>query len=69
MKPTVKLKCVANNYAAPNERIVEVFDNKTKHGCLISIRVSDDGTLIVEPYRGDGGTLVRVNGQDHRIPA
>jgi hypothetical protein len=67
MKPTVKTKCVAAEYAAPNERIIEIHDHATKKGCLVSIRVVQ-GDLVIEVYRGDDGVIVRSNGHDIRVP-
>ena len=54
-KPSVLIKCVANNYAAPNERIVE-FD-----GGLIRFVNADDGMLYVSLYRLDNNVRVYVD--------
>ncbi len=56
MKPRVTTKCVANGYAAPNERIVE-FSHKGKGG-LISIAENAAGELVVNIYRCDPGIVV-----------
>ena len=64
-KPRVTTKCVANTYAAPNERIIEISSGNrrgTGNGCLVSIRDMDDGTLLIQVYRADGG--VEVTGPD-----
>lgn len=53
-KPTVTLRCVANQYAAPNERVVE-FD-----GGLIRLRKLANGGTSVELYRLDDTTVVAV---------
>lgn len=47
-KPSVILKCVANNYTGRNERIVE-FSHKGQGG-LISLRWRG-GKLVVDVYR------------------
>jgi hypothetical protein len=68
-KPEVIVKCVANTYSAPNERIVEVSGERGA-GCLISIRQHDNGELSVAVYRpervaftGFEGRIVRMNGE------
>lgn len=61
-KPTVLTKCVANAYTGPDERIVEVSDRETGKGCLISIRRHADGRLILQPMRGEPGTVVWIAG-------
>lgn len=48
-KPTVTVRCVANQYAAPNERIIEI-SGRHGAGALISIIENDDG-LNVYVYR------------------
>ena len=65
-KPRVTVLCVANRYAAPNERIIEVGSGSKGVGCLISLREIADGTLIVEPYHADR-VKVRLNRRDYRI--
>ena len=50
-KPRVRLKCVANNYAGPNERIIEFSHNNG--GGLISLSPTDDGRLLVAVYNCD----------------
>jgi hypothetical protein len=56
-RPSVTLRCVANQYAPANERIVEVSSHTGK-GCLISLRDMPDGTLRIEVYRADDGVTV-----------
>ncbi len=51
-RPTVKTRCPAAAYAAPNERIVE-FSGPGGAGGLISFRADDNGGLSVSPYRLD----------------
>ena len=58
MKPKVTVNCVANHYAMPSERIIEVSDRDTGKGLLISIRSGADGELLVEPYRCDDGVRI-----------
>lgn len=62
MKPKANLRCVANNYADPNERIVEVTNgarDSAKHkGALIGLRNMLDGTFRIEVYRADPGIKV-----------
>jgi hypothetical protein len=54
-KPHITVKCVANNYAASNQRIVEFSDGLGKgNGGLISIRQDDQGKLIVNLDRLEG---------------
>lgn len=48
-KPTVSVRCVANHYSAPSERIVEI-SGRHGAGALISIVENDDG-LNVYVYR------------------
>jgi hypothetical protein len=60
MKPSVKIKCVANAYTGPEERIVE-FSAKTDHGLvggLISLRINAEGALVVNVYNVDPGVIV-----------
>lgn len=58
-KPKVSSRCVANNYAAPNERIIEL-SNGAGIDCLVSVRNMPDGTLSVQVYRCDAGVSVEV---------
>lgn len=67
-KPTVLTKCVANTNAMHNERIVEVSDRETGKGCLISVRRLVDGTLVIEPYRGDPGVVVQMHQRHYKVP-
>jgi hypothetical protein len=70
-KPTVLIKCVANTYTGDNERVIEVSDREGgNRGCLISIRRTADGKLIVMPYRGetDSSVVLRFGGIDTPIP-
>lgn len=57
-KPRVTVNCVANKYAAPNERIIEVFDKDTKQGALISL-LSYNGRLIIGLYCADHRVEIR----------
>ena len=57
-KPTVTTNPVANQYAGPAERIIEYSAGEL--GGLISLRSTDDGRLIVEPYRHDNGVEIRT---------
>lgn len=59
-KPTVLTKCVANTYTGKSERIIEVSDRETGKGCLISIRRTASGDLVIRPYRGEEGVFVSV---------
>jgi hypothetical protein len=65
----------ADRYAAPRERIAEVFSpaspDHPARGCLVSVReVENAGTghrgLVIEVYRADPGVFVRINGRDYR---
>lgn len=56
-KPSAKLRCVANGYTAPNERVIEF--SHPNGGGLISLRATDDGRLIVEAYQLDAAVDVR----------
>lgn len=56
-KPKVNTNPVANNYSAPNERIIE-YSSKSGGG-LIAFR-EVDGRLIVELYRHDATVDVSV---------
>ena len=57
-RPKVLTRCVANRYAAPNERIVE-FTSKNGGG-LISFATLLDGRLAVDVYRCDPTVVVRI---------
>lgn len=56
-KPSVTLKCPANQYTGPNERIVE-FSFGNGMGGLISLRELDNGKCRVEVYQTDEGVQV-----------
>lgn len=58
-KPKVMTKCVANSYAAPNERIVEFSNGQA--GGLISFRTMPDGSLAVNIYQQDKTVSVTVS--------
>ena len=62
-KPTVNMHCVASNFQAPNQRIIE-FGNR-EGGGLISFRTLSGGVLEVEIYRCDPN--VRVVGANHGV--
>lgn len=57
-KPKVNTKCVASQYASPNERIIEFSDAKGNGG-LISLSTDEDGILNVYVYRCDDAVRVR----------
>jgi hypothetical protein len=50
-KPRVNVKPGADNYAAPNEKIIEV--SSPGGGCLIALRLGSDGDLYVDVYNAD----------------
>lgn len=50
-RPTIKTRCVASHYAAPNERIVEV--SSANGGALISISALPNGEVLVCVYCAD----------------
>jgi hypothetical protein len=61
-RPSVKIDCVASNYQAREERIVEWSDPATGAGGLISIRTVDGENgpaTLVELYRTDGPVILR----------
>ena len=63
MKPRVKTKCVANNYAASDERSVE-FSNGSRTGLLgglIALRNCSDGKLLLNVYETDPGVMVKTD--------
>lgn len=57
-RPRVTLKCVADQYHGPNERIVEFMGAHGKNGGLIAFHEGADGTLRVDVYRCDDGVIV-----------
>lgn len=61
-KPKVTVNPVANNYAGSNERIVEysVRGPNGTLGGLIALRLTDDGTLVLDLYNHDKGVDIRV---------
>lgn len=69
-KPRVTVKCVANNYAASFERIVEYsFPGSTApHGYLagglISFTLDNDGNPHVSLYRHDANVQIHVGQAD-----
>jgi hypothetical protein len=60
-KPRVNINPFANNYSAPNERIIE-YSSKSGGGSggLIALRETDDGRLTVYLYRHDATVDIRV---------
>ncbi len=56
MKPRIITDCVANHYAGPDERIIEVADGHG-NGALIAVSASATG-LVVDIYTA--GPLVAV---------
>lgn len=61
-KPKVTTDPVANQYAGPNERIVE-YSTRSGLGGLIAFRETDDG-LTVDLYRHDPKVEVRIGDAD-----
>ena len=65
-KPQITTNCVANHYAGPSERIIEISSGAG--GCLIGVAETreDDGTpvLLVSVYSADAS--VRVTGPSYR---
>ena len=61
-KPRVTVRCVANHYAAPAERIVEFSfpDTPGPLGGLISFYAHGDGNCTVNLFRVDRAVRVRV---------
>lgn len=59
MKPRVKTNCIANRYAAINERIIEFGAGSRGSGGLISIAVHEDGRITVSVYRHTSDVIVR----------
>lgn len=57
-KPKVNTNPVANQYSAPNERIIEY--SSTQGGGLISIRETDAGRLRVDLYQHDDSVEIIV---------
>jgi hypothetical protein len=55
-KPTLK-KGPASQYEAPNE-VIREFGNGKGDGGLLSLRILDDGTLLVEVYATSGPVRV-----------
>lgn len=49
-KPKVLTNCIANRYTNKNERIVEFSGGMSDTGGLISLRLREDGVLVVELY-------------------
>lgn len=58
-KPRVIARPVADRYAAPGERIIEIASDVG--GCLLSIRYRDD-QLVIEAYRCDPTIVVGHGG-------
>lgn len=58
-RPRVTVKCVAQRYAGPDERIIEFTDPKLNKGGLIRFWRADDGTLRLDIYRCDPGVVVQ----------
>jgi hypothetical protein len=68
-KPRVNVKCLANIYAGPNERIIAFSFPGAPNpstGGLIAFRHLPDGQLLVEITRVDDGITVRVPKGNHR---
>ena len=58
-KPKVNTRCVADRYAGPSEKIIEVT-GQDGIGCLISIWNRDDGAVSVHVHRRDRGLIASV---------
>lgn len=56
-RPTVLTRCVADQYHAPHQRIIEISDRETGLGCLISLTRFGDG-LRIHVYRADSGVEI-----------
>jgi hypothetical protein len=61
-RPSVTTRCVADQYHAPNERIVE-FSFPSGPGGLIAFRILHDGTPVVDVYRTEGQVLILHDGK------
>lgn len=57
-KPKIITKCVANNYASANERIIEFSNGEI--GGLISFRILEGGKMSVHVYQQDRAVVVTV---------
>jgi hypothetical protein len=66
IRPSVKTRCVADNYHGPGERVVEVWDAKLQKGCLLCLRRVDGGELEISVYRADPGVKVRIKGRSYK---
>jgi hypothetical protein len=60
-RPSVNLKCSADRYAAPNERIIE-FSSESGGGLIDLCDVGE--TLLVSVYRTDDSVEVTWNAMD-----
>lgn len=66
-RPTVK-RGVADRYAFDRETVVEIHSQALGKGCLLAVRETPDGALILEAYAADPGVFVRVNRADYPLP-
>lgn len=61
-KPSVNTRCVADQSAGRNEKIIEISSDGA--GCLISLNETDDGGLRIEVYRRGSSVRVVVSDPD-----
>lgn len=66
-KPSVNINPVANRSTSIDERVVEVWSSDLRLGCLIGVR-QVGGKLVIDPYAGDDGVVLRFGGTDTQIP-
>ena len=59
-KPKVTVNAVADQFAGPDERIVEYSDRASGQGGLIAFRVAEDGHLVIDLYQHDAQVEIRV---------
>lgn len=52
-RPKVIVRCVADRYHSPSERIIEVSGQDGKAGCLISLFNDENGRLSISVYRAE----------------
>jgi hypothetical protein len=62
-KPKVNTNPVANQYSAPNERIIE-YSIRSGLGGLISLREIEGGKLQVQLYRHDADVEILVSAHE-----
>ena len=62
-RPRVETRCVADQYAAAGERIVEISGGSKGAGCLLALRFTEDGNIRLDVYRTEGQVEVVVDPQ------